>query len=70
MDPGFSEGEGGALTVVVAHGCGSGKGAIEAFIMCAHLFIAARFLLACILRELVILMRLFLVSISASLHVQ
>ena len=31
---------------------------------------AARFLLACVFRELVILMRLFLVSISASLHVQ
>ena len=25
----------GGLTVIVAHGCGSGKGAIEAFIMCA-----------------------------------
>ena len=69
--------------VIVAHGCGRGDGAIEAFIIVClmfvakfiflchlHLFIAARFLLACVLRELVILMRLFLVSISASLHVQ
>ena len=34
-----------------------------------RLAIAARFLLACVLRELVILLHLFLVSISASLHV-
>ena len=40
------------------------------FLWHLHLFIDARFLLACVFRELVILMRLFLVSISASLHVQ
>ena len=49
----------------MAHGGGSGKGAIEAFTMFVakfiflwhlHLFIAARILLACVFRELGILM--------------
>ena len=49
----------------MAHGCGSGKGAIDVCLMFVakfmllwhlHLFIAARFLLACVFKELVILM--------------
>ena len=56
MDPGYSKG-GGGLMVSVAHGGGSGKGAIEAFTMFVakfiflwhlHLFIAARILLYCL----------------------
>ena len=55
----------------MAHGCGSGKGAIEAFYHVCLMFVAfAPFhsFQIFVFRELVILMHLFLVSITAYLY--
>ena len=79
MDPGLSEGGGRANGNAWRMAVAAERVPLKLLPLCLmfvakfiflwhlHLFIAARFLLACVFRELV---RLFLVSISASLHVQ
>ena len=80
LKKGRGGGEEGGLMVMCGHSKGEGvRGSTEAFTMYVltfgilHLFIAAIFLLACVfgLSNLdAVINRLFLVSISASLHVQ